>query len=228
MSGALKRSFRIKNRTSFFGEIGRAKSTSPIIDSLLELPEGWHYGEGGGATRASAETAKIIDACFLKTDVRIIEVFPCLNGGILVCGRHKNEDVEVLCHQDGRLIDLCHEIDDEPVHEENNITIQQASRYLEELSWERKLSGWFTQNTSAGIGGDLKAGPSKILVMAAEPHYFAQSVPEREAKRNVVMLSSFTTRKPLARRRFYGASTQMKYQMEELSSQIKQKIIRAT
>ena len=227
MSSALKESFIIENRTRFLQATENAKSASLAIDSLLELPEGWHYGEGRGAARGAADTAREIDACFLRLDVRAIEVFPCLDGGILVCGRHKNEDVEVLCHQDGRLIDLCHEINDDPVHEESDITFQQAARYLEELSWEKKSSDWFTQDISAKTREGLKAKLSKIRMMVAGPLYFAQSAHGRSVDQNVVMLSISTTQKPLARHQFYGGSARTKYQTKVLSGRIRQKHTRA-
>ena len=195
------------SRVVFEKTIGRranAKSAAPIIDSFLELPEGWHYGEGGGAAAAASEAARKVDALFLSTDARVIEVFPDLDGGIVVCGRQENEDVEVVCHPDGHLMSLCHEIDDEPVYEKDDITLEDITNYVERLPWALKSFDYFTPNTLVEIRTVLKAQHFRILEMAAEYLCFVPNAPERKTKSNAGMYTLVTGPNYPVTHRFYG------------------------
>ena len=193
------------------GRTAKAKSAAPIIDSFLELSEGWHYGEGRGATEAAAKAAKRVDALFLGTDARVIEVFPDLDGGIVVCGRHKNEDVEVVCQPDGRLMGLCHEIDDEPVYEKDDITLEDVTDYVKRLPWDLRSFDYSTPNTTVEIRTVLKAEHFRILETAAERLYSTPNVLGRKTERNAGMYMLVTIPKYQVTPRFYGESIPTNY-----------------
>ena len=116
----------------------KAKSAAPIIDSFMGLPEGWHYGEGRGATEAAAKAAKKVDTLFLETEARTIEAFPGIDGGVAVYGFYEDQHVEVVCHPGGRRMELYREIDDEPVYENDDIALDDVIDYVEGLSWGSK------------------------------------------------------------------------------------------
>ena len=195
------------------GQRTKAKSATPIIDSFLELPEGWHYGEGRGTTEAAAKAARKVDALFLGTNARVIEVFPDLDGGIVVCGRHENEDVEVICQPDGRLMSMCHEINDEPVYEKDNITLEDITDYVERLPWELRSFDCSTLNTIVETRTVLKVKHFRIPETAAERLFFVPNVPGRKTILNAGMCMLVTIPKYQAIPQFYGGLTPMNYLM---------------
>ena len=108
-------------------------SAEQVIGSFLDLPEGWHYGEGRNATKAAYRTALEVDRLFQNSKARIIEAFPDLDGGVSVCGRYENEDLEVFCSPDGLRLSLCHEVDDVPACEVEDVTIEDVRDYINGL-----------------------------------------------------------------------------------------------
>lgn len=191
----------------------KAKSAAPIIDSFLELPEGWHYGEGRSATEAAARTAKKVDALFLRTDARVIEVFPDLDGGVVVCGRYKNEDVEVVCQPDGRLMGLCHEKDDEPVYEKDDVTLEDITDYVERLPWDLRSFDYSTLDTIVEIRTALKAERFRILEMEVGRLFSVPNALGRKTEQSADMYMLVTIPKYQVTPRFYGGSILTNYPM---------------
>ena len=109
-----------------------AKSAAPIIDSFIDLPKGWHYGEGRNATETAATMAKKVDSFFTGTEkFRVIEVFPYIDGGIVMSGFYQDYDnISITCKPDSNLVDLCHEVNDEIIYEKENLTFEDACVYV--------------------------------------------------------------------------------------------------
>ena len=228
MSSTLKESFIIQNRTKFPLRTGRAKSASLAIDSLLELPEGWHYGEGRGATDEAAKAAKAVDALLLTTDARAIEVFPDVSGGIMVSSRYGNEGIEIDCYPDGLLMGLYHEINDEPVYEQENISLEDVRTYIGGLQWVSRLFDFYIQCTTARKRGDSRARRFRMLQTAAEYPLSSLIAPKRGVARNVGMYILATTPKHQATPPSSGGLTLGNYLMDASPNRHRLKEIHAT
>ena len=197
-----------------------SRSASRLIESFVELPDGWHFGEGRGATETAVAAAKKVDTLFLNTDARVIEVFPCVDGGIMVCGRYENEDVEILCRPDDDLMDLWHEKDDQLVAENNDLSPEDVADYVEALSWGSRSSAYFIPGTLVETGNALRAQHFKILVTAQEFRCFALSAHERRVEASAATFDCVTTPTYQAHCRLFGALTPTLFRQGELPFQI--------
>ncbi len=184
-----------------------SRSAAATIDSFRDLPNGWQYGEGRGATEAAHETALKIDALLLSTAARVIEAFPYLDGGVLVCGRYANEDVEVSCEPDGRTLNLCHAIDDEPHCEEDDCDIAFITDYIERLPWAQRLFGYSTPGTIVLIRADTSRPRFRIPAQMGEPLASALNVPDEKAEASANTSWHVITQTCPANDRYFGTST---------------------
>jgi hypothetical protein len=122
------------------------------IRSFAKLDPGWHYGEGCPAAADAVAAALTIDSLLLESNAHEIEVFPGVDGGILICGYHGDHSLEIRCEPSGRMRFL-HEVDDEVLSEQPTVSLADLSAYLEALEWTPKNSfAYSTPSTSAGVG----------------------------------------------------------------------------
>ncbi|MCY4595524.1 MAG: hypothetical protein OXC19_12110 [Bryobacterales bacterium] len=184
-----------------------SRSAAATIDSFRDLPDGWQFGEGRGATKAAHETARQIDTLLLNTAARVIEAFPYLDGGVLVCGRYANEDIEVSCEPDGRTLHLCHAIDDEPFREEDYCDLAFISDYIMRLPWEQRLFGYSTPDTIVRIKADTSGPRFRVPPEIAEPLASALSVPDAKAGASANTSWLVITQTYPANNRYFGALT---------------------
>ena len=133
------------------------------IRSFANLPDGWHYGIGTGAVHAAVEAALNVNSLLADYGARSIEVFPDVDGGILVSGYRDRQTLEILCCPDGRM-DLVYEKDDEIVNERSSISINEIEEFIGDSEWfPSKLFAHCTQSILAKKGGAL-------LVWLSSPH----------------------------------------------------------
>ena len=166
-----------------------SRSAKSVMGSFRRLPDGWHYGEGKGATNGAYLAALQVNALFCSTNVRVIEAFPELDGGIMVCGRYKEEDLEVFCSSDGVQLSVCHERDDKPIYQQDDLTVADVRRYIARLPWALKSYDSCIHSTIVGTSNDFKALHSETQVMAAEFRSFAPAAHARPTARNAVTYS---------------------------------------
>ena len=184
-----------------------SRSAAATIDSFRDLPDGWQYGEGLGATKAAHDTALRVDALLLHTAARVIEAFPYLDGGVLVCGRYANDDIEVSCEPDGLTLSLCHAIDDEPFREEDYCDLAFISDYIMRLPWAQRLFGYSTPDTIVRIKADTSGPRFRVLPEMAEPLASALSVPDAKAGASANTSWLVITQTCPANDRYFGALT---------------------
>ena len=109
----------------------------PIIRQILSLkflPDGWHYGEGRGAERTTVDAALRAYRAFQQRGITRIEVFPDVDGGILLSGYYEDETIEILCGPKGN-VHVLYERDDEIAYDEDYASVDEATAYLRELPW---------------------------------------------------------------------------------------------
>lgn len=204
---------------------GRVAGT---IRSFSNLPVGWHYGSGVGADPYAVDVALSITSLLIDHQVRNIEAFPDLDGGVLVCGYHKQDTLEVLCRPSGR-IDYVHEIDDVPAKERENASQRQVEEYLGELEWRQRNSFVsYTQNITAVKKDVLQVWLSKLLLTMEEYPYLRRNAESRQTDANVA-ISIVSTEESLRIPIFSGESN-LTYSQETagLLANHRLQVIRAT
>ena len=123
------------------------------IRSFVALPDGWHYGTGTAAADSTVDTALSVNSLLVDYGARNIEVFPDVDGGILVSGYRDSDTLEILCHPDGRM-DLVYEVDDELMNAQNSISIDEIEEFVGGVEWlPQNLFGHCTQSILAKKGG---------------------------------------------------------------------------
>lgn len=184
------------------------------IRSFRDLPNGWHYGEGCGATEQAVEAALVMHSKFLKSCIRTIEVFPDVDGGILVAGYIENNTIEVFCDQGGRA-NLLHEINDEARYEKDDVSIEEIVRYLGGLTWKfGSLFDFFILYTTANTSDDLLALHSKTHQAVEGSRLLTLNAPEKRAERNAHTYGAFISHNPQEIHPFFGVLTSPIYRKE--------------
>ena len=200
-------------------QITTASGITPykIIDgqilSFRTLDHGWHYGEGSCATEIAIDMALKIHARLIAHGATEIEVFPSVDGGVLVSGYHENHAVEVLCHHDGKT-DMLHERNEAVIHESNDVTLDAIDTYLGALQWRQEKSfDFFTLNTTAEKNKDLAAWLSKTHPMV-EYLSLMRSVQEQPVEPNAPTFFVFTLQRHQENLLFFGKSISPNYREE--------------
>ena len=104
------------------------------IDGFAALPDGWHFGDGISAVAGAMQSAHAINSLLADYGARNIEVFPCIDGGILIHGYGNADALEIQCGPDGQIC-LAHERDGDLVWEQENVSIGDIESYLGGLAW---------------------------------------------------------------------------------------------
>ncbi len=177
------------------GDINYSTEENPEIRhqirSFHNLAQGWHYGEGRGATDCAVVEALAVYNYFLEYKVKTIEVFPDIDGGILVSGYYKQHTLDVLCTHDG-YINLLHEVDDEEFTEKEKISRDEFAAYLGGLLWETEnLFGFFIIDTLATTRDDSKVRLFKIHQMEVVSLSSTLLVLKNEVERNANIYENF-------------------------------------
>ena len=134
------------------------------IDGFAALPDGWHFGDGISAVAGAMQSAHAINSLLAGYGARNIEVFPCIDGGMLIHGYGNADVLEIQCDPDGQIC-LAHEHDSDLVWEQENVSIGDIESYLGGLAWLPTSSSVFssTPSITAGSWVDLPAPPFSRL-----------------------------------------------------------------
>ena len=189
------------------------------IDSLRHLPDGWHYGEGRGATQHAIDVALAAYKVFCRKGIGRIEVFPDVDGGILLSGYHEDETVEVLCGPEGS-VNLLHEIHDEVVHDEDHESVGEVDEYVRELPWNSMTSSdLFTRSISVSRKADLTVWRSTPPRTAEVFQPWMPDAPEKATALSADMSRSITARKYQVNHPYFGGSTPRNYPIMPVSKE---------
>ena len=160
------------------------KAVVEQVLSFAKLPDGWHYGTGIGATAEAVVTALEVGRLLLDHEARNVEVFPDIDGGIMVSGYRDRETVDIHCLPRGEL-EFTHEVDDELRRSESRVSIDQVEEFLGGLEWSRKRSfAFYTQPISARSVDASLVRLFKPLLVTGEFRCSRHDVPWSEAARN--------------------------------------------
>ena len=165
---------------------------SEKIFSFEKLPDGWHYGSGIGSTTEAVVTALEVGILLIDYKARNVEVFPDINGGIMVAGYRDQETVDVHCMPDGAL-ELTYEVNDELKYADNRASIDRIENYLGGLEWLPKRSSAFcTQSISAQSADASSARHFSRPLATGEFRCSRYDVPWKEAAQSVDILIAST------------------------------------
>lgn len=193
-------------------------SRTEQIRSFMQLPDGWHYGEGRSATHAAVVAALGVEALFREYGAQEVEVFPGVDGGILTSGYHENDALEIRCNPSGQM-DMWHEANDEPVDSRKNTSLEEIGSYLGDLEWKPKSSlDCYILNISAVQEGDLQVRLSNRLLQTAGFLFSILAAPSVTAETSASMLLD-TMKVHRATWQFYGESFP-KYYRENAPSHV--------
>ena len=123
----------------------------------------------------------VMQAALMAGNASEVEVFPDVNGGILVAGYYEEETLEIFCKHDGD-IDLVHDVGDETDYAKDNLSAREAKEYVRELLWKfvkwrsAKSFGYFIPNTTVGRRKDLQVWLSKTPRRTVESRSSTPSV----------------------------------------------------
>ena len=193
-------------------------AVSSRIHSFGRLPEGWHYGEGHGATQAAICIALCIGELFAKYNAGEIEVFPDIDGGILVSGYRDNETIEVFCSPRGYM-DILHEKDDNAVYDREELSVDDVDAYLRGVAWKPKKSyDCFIPDTTVDMKGASRVWRSRTPPEAEVYRLSKVDAPGNAAERNVGTYLVSTTPKSRDFLLSSGESQQIDYLPEPVWS----------
>ncbi len=192
MSGAPYAVYESPSGTVVSGTEANDRATCQIL-SFARLRNGWHYGEGRGATGIAVDLALAVNSLLSGRNAHEIEVFPDVGGGILVSGYRENETLEILCGPGGRM-DVLHEIDGDIAHERRDVSLDEIDEYARGLAWTSKKSyDYFIPGTSVKERDVSRVWRSGTLQVAAVYRSSQHSVLENVAEPNAHTYIVFTT-----------------------------------
>ena len=164
------------------------RAISEQISSFAKLPDGWHYGSGIGSTTGALITALEVGRLLIDYQARNVEVFPDINGGIIVSGYRDLETVDVNCMPDGAL-ELAYEVNDELRYADNRASIDKIEKFLGGLEWSPKRSSAFcTQSISVQSADASSVRHSSRPLATGEFQCSRHDVPWKRAEQSVDIL----------------------------------------
>lgn len=184
-----------------------------VAHKILEfaaLPEGWHFGEGVGATSDAVDSALSISALLADHQARNVEAFPCVDGGVLVHGYQGDDVLEIQCDPD-RSIHFVHERSGGLVKDRESVSIDDIESYLGELAWVPISS---LESSIHGITAtswvDTPAPPFNSLLPVSVSLCSIHDVELIAAGQNVPTFK-ISTKETTSTRWFFGDSAQTGY-----------------
>ena len=107
----------------------KTSDTSRKIQSFMDLPVGWHYGEGQPCAPSIRDAALQTHAFLLGLGFAETDAFPGIDGGLLLTIYHAAHYFELRFENDGT-ITYRHEIDDIEIDEQEALGLQQVQTLL--------------------------------------------------------------------------------------------------
>ena len=163
------------------------KNSESEIRSFGDLPAGWHFGEGVGATKTTVDAALEVCALMNDTEIEDIEVFPAIDGGILISGYFEREALDVSCRPDGTM-EIDYEVDDALKYEKQGLNLNDVKAYLEKWNWSKKKSyEYYIPSILASEDKGSQARLFSLLVMIGEFQSLVQFVPLKSVETSAVI-----------------------------------------
>ena len=151
-------------------------SNEKEIRAFGTLPDGWHFGEGVGASDATVCHALDVYALVNDKETDAIEVFPEIDGGISISAYLENQALDVSCRPDGTM-EIDYEIDGDLEAEKTGLNLNDVKAHLEKLNWnKKKLSEYYIQNISSNTSKGSEHKHFSLLVSIRGSQLLAPNV----------------------------------------------------
>lgn len=116
----------------------RANIPDPVLDrlhSFSKLPCGWHFGEGAPIDSSLLKQAVQVVYQLRTVGAVAVEVFPRVDGSVVVSGINDDETLDITCHLNNQF-DIYHEANDHDLIDDEGCTHEQLAEYLRTLKWK--------------------------------------------------------------------------------------------
>lgn len=164
-----------------FLEPDSLSKTDHTIKEFMFLPVGWHYGDGGPISGSVCVTAFELNRYAVEMGLSVTEAFPGINGEIMVSIYPKGHVLDFTIYPNG-LIRFRHEINDEEVESEDNLTWIGALQKLNKFgngTWNSSDSP--TPSISVGNQENSKTLSSQIAKRTKQSPLSTRTVPWEQA-----------------------------------------------
>lgn len=132
---------------------------------ILNLPDGWHFGKGCAPSLNRIAAATLSGHLMRQAGAAKLEVFPSEDGGILVCGYHKNDTMEIFCGPDN-LYRFSFDMNDKEKEYSEGLTLRLLKEKIRRYSWKKESSfDYSIPGTIVSRRSDSPASPSRTPVM---------------------------------------------------------------
>lgn len=131
--------------------------------SFSELPDGWHFGEGGPASSSTVLRAIELCSMLLRYGLDDVGAFPGIYGGITVTGYRGDHALEIFCDPNG-LFDLLYEASGRIEYRHNDLSRKELDQHVGELSWRKgwAMKLWFCE--SSILHSSMKEGDALLAI----------------------------------------------------------------
>lgn len=132
---------------------------------ILNLPDGWYFGKGRAPSLTCVAMAALSGHLMRQAGADKQEIFPSEDGGILVCGYHNNDTMEVFCGP-SNLFRFSFDINDQEKEYSEGLTLPLLKEKIRRYSWKKEnLFDYCIPNTIVQRRSDTSASPFRIPVI---------------------------------------------------------------
>jgi len=144
------------------------QTTDQRISDFLNLPQGWHYGEGNAPNEKTVHDSLRINNQATLLGLKT-EAFPGINGEIQINCYSKDKTLEFTIESTGK-ISLVEEENDIEISSQDNLTVGKVLNFIREKYGETTWNSFdqSTQSIIASTKSDLRVWHSKIPLTEAE------------------------------------------------------------
>lgn len=119
-----------------------ASENMPCMQRLVylsTLKDGWHFGSGRAPVVGAVQHAIMVMFALRSAGAACIEVFPDVDGGIMVAGYHAEQTIEVVCRHDG-YFEFVLEVDQGDVVLLDRLSLSSALSLVRAHGWAAQIS----------------------------------------------------------------------------------------
>ena len=118
--------------------LSRASTGDPVemqIVGFMALPDGWHYGEGRAASYRTIELALYIVASMRNLGVSTFEVFPMVNGEVMVSAYCETTSIDITTTKEGNITYVVEKDDLEVAAQDDPVDFSVLEQAIEQKGW---------------------------------------------------------------------------------------------
>lgn len=148
------------------------QTTDQRISDFLNLPQGWHYGEGNAPNEKTVHDSLLINNQATLLGLKT-EAFPGINGEIQINCYSKDKTLEFTIESTGKIL-LVEEENDIEISNQDNLTVGEVLNFIRKEYGKRiwSLFEQSTHNIIVDTKSDLPEWHSRIPPTEAEYRFY--------------------------------------------------------